>query len=335
MNTYRLLKLNRFIKNHRIKFLGLFLFHKFNKRYLAVHFDPINACNLQCKMCYFTDKEYVKKLKGTFDKNEIPLLAKSIFNRTLKLQVGCATEPTLYKNLIEVFKTAKYYQVPHISLTTNANLLTKEKLELWVQNGLNEIIVSLHGVHKETYENFMHKGDYKKFLQALEWISELKKENHKLSLRVNYTFNEDNFGELNDFFSVYDKYNIDTLQLRPIKRIGNSIYQNFKMDKIVSKYDSVIQKIKENCSERNITLIAAQKSENLISRKNIESLIYHYTYCYISPLDFWHKDFDWKNETYDQYAKRKKIPNELLKNVFASSEKIKHFQTENLNYDIS
>ena len=64
MDIYKLLKINKLIKNHRIKFLGLYLLHFFNKRYLAINLDPIMACNLRCKMCYFTDKEYLKTLKG-------------------------------------------------------------------------------------------------------------------------------------------------------------------------------------------------------------------------------------------------------------------------------
>ena len=335
MKTYSLLKLNRLIKNHRIKFLGLYLLHKLNKRYLAVYFDPVNACNLRCKMCYFTDSDYVKKLRGTFDKKDLPLLGKAVLRRALKLQIGCGTEPTLYKDIDKIIEIANQYKVPHISLTTNANLLKQEKLQQWVDLGLNEIIISLHGVHQKTYENFMQKGDYKKFHSALQWITKLKKNNNNLSLRINYTFNEDNFKELSDFFNIYGKYKIDTLQLRPINNLGNTSYQNFKMDKIIPIYDKMVHEIQSSCNSKNTTLIATPKATSLISRKNKESLIFNYTYCYISPLDFWHKDFDWKNETYNDFATRKKIPNEFLKNVFTSSKKLNYLQKDNLNYKIN
>ncbi|QDO93100.1 hypothetical protein FNB79_03615 [Formosa sediminum] len=83
------------------------------------------ACNLRCKMCYFTDKDYVKTLKGQFKEDEINQVAKTIFNRALKLQIGCGTEPTLYKNLVKIVELGKAYAVSYISITTNANLLTK------------------------------------------------------------------------------------------------------------------------------------------------------------------------------------------------------------------
>ena len=161
MNIYKLLQLNRKIKNHRIKFLGLYLLHKMNRRYLAVNLDPVLACNLRCKMCYFTDEEYVKKLKGQFKDDEIERVAETVFNRALKLQVGCGTEPTLYKKLPELIALGKKYNVPYISLTTNANLLTEEKIEALLKAGLNEFTISLHGVTKASYENFMQKADSK------------------------------------------------------------------------------------------------------------------------------------------------------------------------------
>ena len=77
MNIYKLLQLNRKIKSHRVKFLALYLLHKFNKRYLAVNLDPVMACNLRCKMCYFTDEDYVKTLKGQFKDEDLELVAKS------------------------------------------------------------------------------------------------------------------------------------------------------------------------------------------------------------------------------------------------------------------
>ena len=335
MNVYSLLKLNHFFKNQRIKYLGLLLLHKLNKRYLAVHFDPVNACNLRCRMCYFTDADYVKKLKGTFDPDDLTLLARAVLKRALKFQIGCGTEPTLYKNLADAIKIAKDFGVPHISLTTNGNLLTKEKIELYAEEGLNEIILSLHGVHQESYENFMQKGDYNKFLQVLQWITELKVTYKHLSLRIYYTFNEDNFSELSDFFTTFREFSVNTLQLRPISRLGNTSYQNFKMDEIIPIYDGIIKRIKKECKSKGITLLAAETSKDLVIRKSVNSLPTIYSYCYISPKEFWHKDFDWRNESYDAYAKRKKLTKELIRNIFTSSAKAEKGQTENLNYKIS
>ncbi|MGC4041024.1 MAG: radical SAM protein [Flavobacterium sp.] len=221
MDIYKILKFNNFIKNHRIKFFGLWLLSILDKRYLAIQFDPVLACNLRCKMCYFTDDEYVRKnMKGMFKEEDLENLAKVNFKNALKLQIGCGAEPTLFKHNTKLIEIAKRHKVPYISMVTNGNLLSQKDIADFAQAGLNEFIISMHGVNKETYEDLMDKGNYEKFHEIISNISEQKKQNPNLKLRINYTFNEDNFYQLKDFFKVYGNYSIDIIQLRPIDKIG-------------------------------------------------------------------------------------------------------------------
>ena len=77
MDIYKILKFNNSIKSHRIKFLGLWILSILNKRYLAVQIDTVMACNLRCKMCYFTDENYVKNnMKGMFSLEDLDAIAK-------------------------------------------------------------------------------------------------------------------------------------------------------------------------------------------------------------------------------------------------------------------
>jgi len=333
--TYYLLKLNAKVKNHRVKFLALWLFHIFKRRYFAVNFDPILACNLRCKMCYFTDKDYVKKLKGSFSEEELDIWAKQSLPRALKLQVGCGTEPTVYRHLDKVFALGKQYKVPHISITTNANLLERDKLVSWIRNGLNEITVSLHGVYKETYEELMQGGDYQKFHQALQLVTVLKQEYPDLVLRINYTFNEDNFEELSGFFKTYGKYAVNIIQLRPISKIGNTAYNNFSLEKIIPVYDVFISQFRTETAKRKITLLAPNSKQNLMQRENESSLIFNYTYFYVSPTYFWKEDFDWKNESFESFAKQIGWKKSLFLNIFKSKKQLMHLlKDQNLNYDV-
>lgn len=334
MNYYLLLKLNNFVKNPRLKFLGLLMYHVLKKRYISVQFDPVNACNLRCKMCYFTDKDYVKTLKGIFPKEDLSLLGKAVFNRAAKLQIGCGTEPTLYKNIDAILEVAQKYNVPYVSMTTNANLIEKESLEKWIQLGLNEITVSLHGVNKESYENFMSKGKFDRFLLSLTYITELKAKYPHFKLRINYTFNEDNFTELKDFWNVFSQINIDYLQIRPIDNIGNTEYQNFSLEKIQPIYNEVYEGLLKKAIQKQTQLIAP-KSIRFSHKESINSVIQPFTYCYISPTAFWKNNFNWKEETYNQYAKRSQLSFRLLKLIFAKKATILSLQNKTLNYDIN
>lgn len=331
MNIYKLLKLNRIIKNHRIKFLGLYILHKLNKRYLAVNIDPVMACNLRCKMCYFTDADYVKTLKGQFKEEELEHVANTIFKRALKLQVGCGTEPTLYKHLDKIIALGKQHNVPYISLTTNANLLTEDKIENLLKAGLNEFTISLHGVTKESYESFMKKASYEKFHNAFKAFEKLKK-SYDFKVRINYTFNKDNFYELSEFFNHFNGKSFDILQIRPIQRIGNTEYNDFDLESLRKDYPALKNEIMQQCKSNNILLMAP----NEIPRKgeiNTSSFIFDYTFCYISPNKFWKEGFHWKEESFNDFSKRIGWSKQLWQNIFASQKKL-ITRSNKLNYEI-
>lgn len=331
MNIYKLLQLNRKIKSHRIKFLGLFLLHKFNKRYLAVNLDPVLACNLRCKMCYFTDANYVKTLKGQFKEDDLERVANAIFHRALKLQIGCGTEPTLYKNLEKIVALGKQHKVPYISITTNANLLTKEKIEPLLKAGLNEFTISLHGVTKESYESFMKKASYEKFQNALNAFVELKKD-YDFKVRINYTFNKDNFYELKDFFKHFNGKSFDILQLRPIQKIGNTEYNDFDVSSLEDDYINLIKNVRQQCSNHHITLMAPN-SLSVLKGKNDSSFVFDYTFCYISPNKFWKEGFNWREESFNNFSKKIGWSKLLFSNIFKSKSQLRSLSNK-LNYEI-
>ncbi|KAB1066838.1 radical SAM protein [Tamlana haliotis] len=331
MNIYKLLQLNRKIKNHRIKFLGLYMLHKLNKRYLAVNLDPVLACNLRCKMCYFTDKDYVKTLKGQFKEEELEQVADAIFNRALKLQIGCGTEPTLYKDLVKLVVLGKKHQVPYISITTNANLLTEEKIIELLEAGLNEFTISLHGVNKESYESFMQKASYEKFHGVFNVFAKLKR-TYDFKVRINYTFNKDNFYELKEFFNHFNGDSFDVLQIRPIQKIGNTEYNDFDLDAIRGDYPEVISIIKEACISHNILLLAPNSIPKH-GTDNAASFIFEYTFCYISPKAFWKEGFNWREESFNDYSRKIGWEKLLLGNAFRSKKQLKS-RSNRLNYEV-
>jgi molybdenum cofactor biosynthesis enzyme MoaA len=340
MNFYKLLSIVQKIKSHRVKFLGLWVFNILNKRHLNVQFDPVLACNFRCKMCYFTDPEAIKKLKGIFKKEDLDSIAKSVFKNTLKLQIGCGAEPTLFKHNLEIILLAKKYSIPYLSMVTNGNLLTQENINSFTTNGLNEFIISLHGVKKESYEEFMDKGSYDKFHEVLHFIDIQKKTNASLQLRINYTFNKDNFLELNDFFTVFGNYKIDTIQLRPIDNIGNTAYSNFDLTSIEKEYNNVIKKLSLEAKTRGISFIAPTsikritENENPVENENNNSYLTPFINCYISPEFFWKPNFNWREQTYNQWKKDNNWHFKIFRNVFISKHKLSKINRNLLNYNV-
>lgn len=339
MNIYKLLQINQKINNHRIKFFGLWLLSIFNKRYLSIQFDPVLACNLRCKMCYFTDPNFTKKLKGIFKEEDLPKIASVNFKNALKIQIGCGAEPTLFKNIDKIIELACQYKIPHISMVTNGNLLTKQDISTYSEKGLHEFIISMHGVYKDTYENFMDKGNYDIFHKVLENISLEKKNNPKLSLRINYTFNKDNFYEIKDFFKWFGQYDINTIQFRPIDKIGETAYNNFSLKEIEQDYSKIMQVFGVEAQLRKINVLAPtsikrDEEHNVVQNKNNSSYLVPYATCYIAPDFFWKENFDWKNQTFHQWKKENHWDWKLFKNIFISRKKLDQINRNMLNYSV-
>jgi molybdenum cofactor biosynthesis enzyme MoaA len=105
-------------------------------------------------MCYFSDEEKRKTLKGKLNDADIEKIAQALFHRALKIQIGCGAEPTCSNSIPLLISLAKKYKAPYISLTTNGTLLTEESIREYISGGLNEITLSMHGV-KGTSNNLI------------------------------------------------------------------------------------------------------------------------------------------------------------------------------------
>jgi len=257
MEVYQLLKIVNRIRSSRLKMLGLWGAHVLGKRYYGVFFDPIFGCNYRCQMCYFSDPEIRRTKRGRMSEAEIEEAADNLFGQALKLQIGCGAEPMLdYPSVLKLVELGKKYRVPHISLTTNGALITKENLSQMAEAGLDELTISLHGITRATYERLMGKtAKFDTFLELLETIRTVKKSHPSLKVRVNYTMNTDNVDELAEFDTLFANVPIDYLQLRPIRRMGETEYNNFDLTHVAECLETIVRPLADRCHQRGITVL--------------------------------------------------------------------------------
>ena len=209
-------------------------------------------------------------------------------------------EPTIYKNYTNIIKIAKDYKVPFVALISNGQLINKSHLSDFIEYGLDELTISTHGVKLSTYERLMQGASYQKFIELLGEIDEIKRENNtkKPSLRINYTITPDNLAELKDFFDIFGKFKIDTIQLRPVFSWSfnaiNTKYQDHDLNPFIVEYNETISQFIINCKERKISLFY-----NLIdptySKVNTFAPVYNEGIIrLINPRKVWLEEFDWK-----------------------------------------
>ncbi|MEN6348204.1 MAG: radical SAM/SPASM domain-containing protein [Syntrophomonas sp.] len=131
----------------------------------VLHVELNNTCNLNCKMCP-RDHLNRKPQNMSFD------LYTKIINEAAslnipKIRLFLFGEPLLYPNLIEAIKCAKDKGIMHVDFNTNANLLKKEIAHKIACSGLDEIIFSVDGFSRQTYEKIRKKGDYDKCINNI------------------------------------------------------------------------------------------------------------------------------------------------------------------------
>ena len=345
MNVYRLLRLFRGVNSPRLRMLGIWALHVMNRRYLGVFLDPVLMCNLQCRMCYFSDKERRKTLHGMFSVEELSLVAKAFFPHALKLQIGCGAEPTLSPHLPRIVKDGKAMGVPYISVTTNGQLLSEALLRDMARAGLDELTISLHGTTRDVYEYFMQGASWDKFQAMLEAIRRVRNDFPSMKLRVNYTLNGDNVDGLKLFWEVFSDIRVDVLQLRPVQEIGNTQYTDFSMVPIMEQYDDVLVPIAEACRKRGITCLIPSR-ENLMAleqgrvysdKSERERIVEDVVYCNITPGHVWRSDFDLKRDTFRSYIKRSRLASRLLRLALTPGTlrpTDRNERTERLNYEV-
>lgn len=286
-------------------------------RHLIVRFDPVQACNLRCAMCYFSNDEWLQQNPANrFSADEISRLAAMFFWRALQLHIGAAMEPTVYKDYPSLVTLGKRYKIPFIGFTTNGQLLTRTNIRLMMEAGLDEITLSTHGVRKQTYETQMQGASFDTYHRNLKSIVDLKRQLGRKSpaIRINYTVNPDNLSELQDFFVTFGDYDITTLQVRPVVDFGNTDYQNKKWANY-GEYEDILDFLMSECRRRGIYLLANREDPGY-EQINKFAVVYEKAILrYIGPSRVWKDGFDFKSETYREHASRTGYRRELLKCV--------------------
>ena len=329
---YKLVRANRLVHNHRVKFAALLAMHHLRLRYLCLRFDPVMSCNLRCQMCYFSGPDFVREHTGRFSWEQIERLADIFFPRTLQLYIGCGTEPTTYKRFLDIHTLARKYHVPMVGMVTNGQLLTTEHIERLVDERLDELTLSTHGVTRETYERMMIRASFDKFLKLLDTVDSVKKRKASSApqLRLNYTVNPANLEELRDFFKVYGNIDIRTLQVRPIIDFGGQYREN--LDRYQSEYEEVMTKLRGECERRQIRLLA-NFDDFVYSKKTTRATVADEITVYINPESISKPGFDYRHESYFAYCKRTGWSRSIMRKIFSSPRQLEA-PSSHLSYNV-
>lgn len=323
-----------------LKLAGLAAMIVARRRAIGIFIDPVDACNLRCRMCYFSDPDHVRAARGRLSDADIDRACAALFHRALKLQIGCGAEPTLDSRLVSIVERGRKAGIPFISLTTNGQLIADGKVSLddLCAAGLSEITLSMHGTRPDTYANLMPGADFEKHRRLIAMLEEARRSYPPLSIRINFTVNSLNVHDLADS-SFWDLWATskgpDIVQLRPVQKIGNSAWTDFDLEPLRENFESTIGKIVDECRRRGITCIAPTRRQldEVASRQSAASAaIEDVTYCFIGPGSFYKPDFR-ADDTFESYHRRNKTVGALLRSIVHPSSRAIRV-SKKLNYRI-
>jgi MoaA/NifB/PqqE/SkfB family radical SAM enzyme len=153
-------------------------------------------CNLRCRFCYYLESIKAGRTKdlSTEEVKRRLRVGRSWGKKAVDLTGG---EPTVRPDLPELIAYAGKIGYKDVCIITNGWVIGSEEdyLEKLVDAGLNDILMSLHGVKARTHDSLTcRKGSFERFLAAAERASRLD----GLNLRFNHVVCEQNFDEVAD-----------------------------------------------------------------------------------------------------------------------------------------
>lgn len=132
---------------------------RFFPKYFTI--ETCNNCNAHCIMC-------PKGIKGT---KSIQLMEDALFDKIVEeirkysewIEMICLNsdgEPLLDRDIAGKIRRLKSVGIKHINISTNAQLLTPERIQELLESGLDDIRISLDGYTKQTFEKIRRGLNY-------------------------------------------------------------------------------------------------------------------------------------------------------------------------------
>lgn len=258
------------ISSNGLKLSFLNVIKTLNLRSHVVRMDTNHLCNLQCKTCYFSSLQTQREKEISL--SDYHSIAKNVFPQTRVLFLSCYSEPFCSKNIITFIRIAKeQYKVPQVSLTTNANLLTKSLILELVDSNINEIVISLAGGTKETYEKTQVGASWEKLWTAIETINMIKKERRTEypKIKINYIATKSSTREIIGLIPLLKQHDISELTLRELITFPNMDRNFFDKERLSEEDFGVLQDSQKVLREQNIPVDSSLQCSSTDKKRSI------------------------------------------------------------------
>lgn len=229
-----------------------------NPRFLHIVLDICNTCNLRCRFCYLS-------LPASREK-AIFLSAESIHRNlqnllpfTNGLRLSCGYEPLTSPHFTEILRSLEPYHVPHLSLVTNATLLSEDKIEAIIKNGVETLLFSIDSPDKTTYESIRPGACFETVIANIKRLASRKKALRSQTpfLTLVAVLMQSTIHQLKDLVDLAIDLGAASLTIQHlIPFSGLNMESQAITGKDATKYNTLICQIREYARKNRISLFA-------------------------------------------------------------------------------
>ena len=173
----------------------------------VVLIDTVSYCNLRCSMCFHKD---MKRKKGIMEWSLFKKIIDEVSRNDKSTRVWMVffgealilkrTKPSIF----DMLSYAKRAGLKEVVLNTNGVLLDRESSEKLIDAGLDGIFIGIDAFCEETYEKIRCGGDYRRVVQNVLDLIDVKQKKgaDKFKIQVQFVEMEENRRE-RDAFTQY------------------------------------------------------------------------------------------------------------------------------------
>ena len=140
---------------------------------LHIDIEACNSCNLRCPMCY----------RNAFQQDNKKMISEELFNKILdecveneipSIKFVGRGEVLIHPKIVDMVRQVKRRGIMDSHITSNAMLLTKDVSKGLIEAGIDNLVLSVDGVNKQTYESIRIGAVYEEVVKNILTLLELK-----------------------------------------------------------------------------------------------------------------------------------------------------------------
>lgn len=174
----------------------------------TVQIQTLSGCNARCQFC--PNGHTVNRLSmGSMSEDLFRKIVDEVVQHPVKrISPYLMNEPLADPRLPDLIRyiTDRKSKGTSTTISTNATYLTEDMGTRLIESGLDSLLISFHGIHKETYETSMGNLDWETHLNNVNQFIELKHRRKAKKLMVTVTMVhtstiDKELGEIRDYWN--------------------------------------------------------------------------------------------------------------------------------------